>query len=41
MLSMDEPWFPSDSDGEKWGPQDVRQSIESIVDDMIEFEQTL
>jgi hypothetical protein len=41
MVSMDTPWFPSDSDGEEWGPEDVRRSIESIVDDMIEFEQTL
>lgn len=41
MLSTDAPWFPGDGDGEKWGPDDVRQTIESIVDDMIDFEQTL
>ena len=41
ILTMDEPWFPGGSDDEKWGPKDVRRTTESIVDDMIEFEQTL
>jgi hypothetical protein len=40
-FSMDAPWFPGDPYARKWGPAEVGQSIESIVDDMIEFEQTL